>query len=248
MSSDDNAGGKASAPPPRRSESAVSFGSPAAGAATDAPVKTPTPSGRASSGGLTPVAGGLIAGAYDTPKGGAASSARKFTPTRTPSGKTPGGKTPSRTPAGTGTKLPPSRRVSSATSTPAAGGSSAANTPAAAAGAGKTPSTAAARHTPKFTPSHDDTTPIASIKRPRASLTGGKERSTSLTMVHAGAGGKQRLGTCIYIYVFYGIFFYLTCRSQLLDMHLSSVGGHGPLYVWVVCHGIVTLCLVFVEV
>lgn len=172
--------------PPRRSESAVSFGSPADDSAGNA-VRTPVPAAGGKSagnntctsnsgGGLTPVAGGLIAGAYDTPKN--SSSAGK-TPSRTPAGT---GKTPSRTP---GTGLPPSRRASS----------SATNTPAPSSSA---PSSAA--KTPKFTPSHNTSTPIASIKRPRASL--GGCRSTSKTMVHQGAGGKQRVGKSHHIFFF----------------------------------------------
>ena len=135
------------------------------------------------------MAGGLIAGAYDTPKN---SSAGK-TPSRTPGGTS---KTPSRTP---GTGLPPSRRASSsAASTPAvsiSASSSAANTPAAGGGAQQQPKT------PKFTPSHNTSTPIASIKRPRASL--GGCRSTSKTMVHQGAGGKQRVGKSVHIFKFF---------------------------------------------
>lgn len=191
--SGDKSGHASGTAPPKRSESAVSFGSPADDSASNVAsngngnVRTPVPAdggksagnnnGSGGSGGLTPVAGGLIAGAYDTPKG---SSAGK-TPSRTPAGKTP-----SRTP---GTGLPPSRRASSsAANTPAvsiSASSSAANTPAAA-GAHAQPKT------PKFTPSHNTSTPIASIKRPRASL--GGCRSTSKTMVHQGAGGKQRVG------------------------------------------------------
>ena len=185
--------------PPRRSESAVSFGSPADDSAGNGGnVRTPVPAAgnggksagnKHSGGGLTPVAGGLIAGAYDTPKGSSAAASGKTpgkTPSRTPAGT---GKTPSRTP---GTGLPPSRRASS----------SAANTPAP---SGSAPSSAA--KTPKFTPSHNTSTPIASIKRPRASL--GGCRSTSKTMVHQGAGGKQRVGKSrhnflehIYIYIY----------------------------------------------
>ena len=193
------------AAPPRRSESAVSFGSPADDSAGNGSsngnggnVRTPVPASGGKSagnnnnsgGGLTPVAGGLIAGAYDTPKN---SSAGK-TPSRTPGGTS---KTPSRTP---GTGLPPSRRASSsAASTPAvsiSASSSAANTPAAA-GAHAQPKT------PKFTPSHNTSTPIASIKRPRASL--GGCRSTSKTMVHQGAGGKQRVGE-FYIFEIFNFF------------------------------------------
>ena len=187
------------AAPPRRSESAVSFGSPADDAAGN--VRTPVPAiggGKSagnnnnSGGGLTPVAGGLIAGAYDTPKN---SSAGGKTPSRTPGGTS---KTPSRTP---GTGLPPSRRASSsAASTPAvsiSASSSAANTPAAGGGAQQQPKT------PKFTPSHNTSTPIASIKRPRASL--GGCRSTSKTMVHQGAGGKQRVGKSVHILKFFSL-------------------------------------------
>ena len=196
------------AAPPRRSESAVSFGSPADDAAGNGSsngnggnVRTPVPAigGKSAGnnnnnnggGGLTPVAGGLIAGAYDTPKN---SSAGK-TPSRTPGGTS---KTPSRTP---GTGLPPSRRASSsAASTPAvsiSASSSAANTPAAGGGAQQQPKT------PKFTPSHNTSTPIASIKRPRASL--GGCRSTSKTMVHQGAGGKQRVGKSVHILKFFSL-------------------------------------------